>query len=110
MTSLLSDAKADPAANTPTARAIAILFIGLPLRIDADIANVLGNVEMGQVTGGQMDTPVLRFASHSKPIIDLSPESPRLVGGVADQLRDVYLEARVVGRELRHLVGQIIDE
>src|SRR6202034_4555217 len=42
--------------------------------------------------------------------VDLGTDGPRLVDGVANQLRDVELELRVVRGHQRRLVGQVVNE
>src|SRR5580658_608018 len=43
-------------------------------------------------------------------VVDLSADGPRLIGCVADQLRNIELELGIVRGHQRRLVGQVVDE
>src|ERR1700733_15746720 len=68
-------------------------------------ALVGGRVPPGYATGGSR--PTLVFSEFE---VDLGTDGPRLVDGVANQLRDVELELSVVRGHQRRLVGQVVDE
>jgi predicted transcriptional regulator len=52
----------------------------------------------------------LLFASLLEFVVELSANRARLVGRIANQSRNIELEARVVGRQFRNFIGEIIHE